>query len=107
MRNRVRVRVLRGELVRVAELRQRGPLGSLGRRVAGVGLDGIRDEGPDLRLQLVALALRDGADHRPDVAIGERGHAFSPWASRRSEASIRLQSSSRAAAYRSPSGLIR
>ena len=102
-----RVGVLGGERARVAELHERGALGRVGRCAAGVGVGRVRDEGPDLRLQLVALAGRDGAQHRRDVAIGQRGHSSSPWASRRSEASTRVQSSNRAAACRSPSGLTR
>ena len=101
-----RVRVAGRERVRVAELDERRALGGVGRRVVRVGVGGVRDEGPDLRLQLVALARGDGSEHRPDVAIGQRGHASSPWASRRSEASTRVQSSNRAAACRSPSALI-
>ena len=106
-------RVARGQGARVAELGEGGALGRLGveRPIGGLRLDGVGDEGADLALELRAVAARDVAQDRPDVAIGEGGrgrggHAVSPWSRPRIEASSRFQSATSSAASRSPSALV-
>ncbi len=103
------VRVLRGEPLGIAELRDGGALGLGGDHAGGdPGLHRIGDERPDLGSKVGALGRGDGPQDAPDIAIGKGAHdSRPPWPSRRTDASIRSQSARSSAARRSPSGLIR
>ena len=81
------VRVLRGEALGIAELGDRGALRLGGDDARGdLGLDGVRDERPDLRLEVGALGRGNGAQDAPDVAIGESAHdSRPPWPRRRTD----------------------
>ena len=71
--------VLGRQARRVAEALEDGLLG--GRPVLSsrdAVLDGIGDRGSQLALDVLALALRDAAERRREVALGQRGHRFPP-----------------------------